>query len=54
LARIRTSTSRGALKDCDLVVEAVPETMAIKTPVYQVRHHGGALPFDDFFKQARR
>lgn len=35
LSRIETSTSRGALKDCDLVIEAVPETMAIKTPIYQ-------------------
>jgi 3-hydroxybutyryl-CoA dehydrogenase len=32
--RIQTSTSRGALADCDLVIEAVPETMAIKKPLY--------------------
>ena len=34
LARITTSTDRGALSDVDLVIEAVPETMEIKTPVY--------------------
>lgn len=35
LSRIRTGTKRGDLADCDLVIEAVPETMEIKTPVYQ-------------------
>lgn len=35
LARITSSTHRAALRDCDLVIEAVPETMAIKAPVYE-------------------
>ena len=35
LGRIQTSIHRAALRDCDLVIEAVPETMAIKTPVYE-------------------
>ncbi|RYG41376.1 hypothetical protein EON68_03150 [archaeon] len=35
LARITTSTTREALNVCDLVVEAVPETMAAKKPVYK-------------------
>lgn len=33
-ARVTTSTSREALASCDLVIEAVPETMDVKTPVY--------------------
>lgn len=35
LARITSTTDRGALGACDIIVEAVPETMAIKTPVYK-------------------
>lgn len=35
LSRVRGSTSRRDLADCDLIVEAVPETMAIKTPLYK-------------------
>lgn len=35
LANISTSTSRSALADCDLIIEAVPETMEIKTPLYK-------------------
>lgn len=38
LERVTTSTTRDALAPCDLVIEAVPETMAIKTPVYQDLH----------------
>jgi len=37
LGRIKTATSRDALAECDLIIEAVPETMEVKTPVYQVR-----------------
>jgi len=35
LSRVRGSTSRRDLADCDLIIEAVPETMAIKTPLYK-------------------
>ena len=35
MGRITTSTDRGALSSVDLVIEAVPETMEIKTPVYR-------------------
>ena len=34
LGRIKTAESLSSLAACDLVIEAVPETMAIKTPVY--------------------
>jgi len=35
LARITTATQREALAECDLVIDAVPETMEVKTPVYR-------------------
>lgn len=35
LGRIKSTTKRGDLADCDLIIEAVPETMEIKTPVYK-------------------
>lgn len=35
LSRISTATDRGALGDVDLVIEAVPETMDVKTPVWR-------------------
>ena len=35
LSRISTSTSRDALADVDLVIEAVPEIMSIKSEVYK-------------------
>ena len=34
LARISQQESLNALSSCDLVIEAVPETMEIKTPLY--------------------
>ena len=34
LARLRTSADVAAVADCDLVIEAVPETFEAKTPVY--------------------
>eukprot|EP00968_Pinguiococcus_pyrenoidosus_P027372 scaffold7375_cov268-Pinguiococcus_pyrenoidosus.AAC.22 len=37
-ARISYSTDRGALHDCDVVIEAVVEDMAVKTPLYQELH----------------
>ena len=35
LSRISTKELLSSLSACDLVIEAVPETMAIKTPVFE-------------------
>lgn len=35
LTNISVSTARASLHDVDLIIEAVPETMAIKTPLYK-------------------
>ena len=35
LSRLRTATSVREVAGCDLIIEAVPETMAAKTPLYE-------------------
>lgn len=35
LGRIKTSTERVALKECDLVIEAAPEDLAVKEALYK-------------------